>query len=56
MLVYDPACPEEEVVGASVTSDLAEFKQHCDLIICNRYESALDDVRNKVYTRDAHMF
>lgn len=52
MLVYDPACPEAEVVGAKVTDDLAEFKERCDLIICNRYESALDDVREKVYTRD----
>ena len=52
MLVYDPACPEAEVVGARVTDDLDELKRSCDVIICNRYEPALDDVRDKVYTRD----
>ncbi len=55
MVVYDPACPEEEVVGAAVTDDLEEFKERCSLIICNRYESTLEDVRGKVYTRDVRM-
>ena len=52
MLVYDPACSEDEIVGAKVTDDLASFKASCDLILCNRYEDVLSDVADKVYTRD----
>lgn len=55
MIVYDPSCSETEVVGAPVTDDLATFKERCSLIICNRYEGALDDVRGKVYTRDSRV-
>ena len=53
MLVYDPACPENEMVGAMVTNNLEEFKARCDLIVCNRYDAVLDDVQEKVYARDA---
>lgn len=53
IVVYDPANPKIESGGVVISEDnLDRFKEECDIIITNRYDSELDDVKDKVYTRD----
>src|SRR5690625_4022900 len=52
VIVYEPVLEEETFYGSVVTKDLEAFKKECDIIITNRCTEELDDVREKVYTRD----
>ena len=52
MLIYEPAYDGSEFNGTPVTHDLSELKRDCDLILANRMAPELEDVIDKVYTRD----
>ena len=52
VVIYEPVMQEDEFFHSRVIKDFEEFKNMSDVIIANRFENILEDVKEKVYTRD----
>ncbi|MCP4232917.1 MAG: UDP-glucose 6-dehydrogenase, partial [Aestuariibacter sp.] len=52
VVVYEPVLQEMEFFNSRVITDLDEFKSLADVIVANRVTGEIEDVRDKVYTRD----
>jgi UDPglucose 6-dehydrogenase len=52
VIIYEPTLDAEEFFHSKVIKDIDKFKQMSDIVVANRLEKNIDDIKNKVYTRD----
>jgi len=52
VVIYEPAMSDDEFFGSKVIKDLEEFKTISDVVVANRMEDVLNDIEDKVFTRD----
>ena len=52
VVVYEPTMKEEAFLNSRVVRDFTEFKRISDVIVANRWDEKLEDVKEKVFTRD----
>lgn len=55
VVLFEPALKEDNFFNSKVIRDLDEFKRMSDVIVANRFTSDLEDVKDKVYTRDLYL-
>ena len=55
VVIFEPAMKEDLFFNSRVIRDIGEFKSVCDVILANRYSPDLEDVLDKVYTRDLYL-
>lgn len=54
IIVYEPTLKGDKYLDYKIENDLDKFKSEADVIVANRYSDTLDDVKDKVYTRDIY--
>jgi UDPglucose 6-dehydrogenase len=54
VVVYEPTLKDDDFFNSKVVKSIDEFKSQCDVIVANRYNAELEDVLDKVYTRDLY--
>ncbi len=54
VVIYEPTMQEDRFFNSRVIRDLQAFKTECDVIVANRYSAELEDVEEKLYTRDLY--
>jgi len=52
VIIYEPSFKESTFFGSSIVGNLSDFKKSSDIIIANRIDENISDIRNKVYSRD----
>lgn len=54
VIIYEPTSKAEEYIGCKIINDFKDFSKTSDIILANRFEEQLNEVKNKVYTRDLY--